>query len=239
MSPRFWEIDFLRGFAIVLMVIFNYAFTLRFFGLFDIENHFFWFWFPRIIASMFIVIAGTSFAISYGKNKDAKKNLKRGMKIFGLGLLITAATFITFPQYTIWFGILHLIGLSAILSVLFVRLGRLNAAFAAAFIAAGIYLGNFRVDTSWLLWLGFQPSGFKTFDYFPLLPWFGAMLIGLFAGNELYMKGKRRYHIFKEPKIAKPVGFLGRHSLLIYLTHQIVLIAALLLLGAVSFQSFV
>ena len=54
---RFWEIDFVRGTAIILMVIFNYAFTLQFFNIIAFNSWLFWSVFPRIGASKFIILA--------------------------------------------------------------------------------------------------------------------------------------------------------------------------------------
>jgi uncharacterized membrane protein len=83
----------------------------------------------------------------------------------------------------------------------------------------------------WLLPLGFQPQEFASFDYFPILPSFGVVLLGIALGNWLYSKGKRAFD-FSEGKnaIAKCPAFFGRHSLIIYLLHQPVIIAVLLLI---------
>ena len=239
---RLWEIDFLRGIAIVLMVIFNYSFTLRFFNIYTIEGgRLYWNLFPRLIASMFISIIGVSLVLSYSrvKNKPKKyiylKYLKRGLGIFGLGLGITLATWLFFPNEFILFGILHLIGISIVLSIPFLKFRKLTLILGSFIIGAGIYLQSFRFDFPYLLWLGFTPKNFYTFDYFPLLPWFGVTLFGLYLGNLFYTNGKRNFKIKDRSKssIVKPFSFLGRHSLLVYLLHQPVLVLILLILGLV------
>ncbi|MCX6818607.1 MAG: heparan-alpha-glucosaminide N-acetyltransferase domain-containing protein, partial [Candidatus Aenigmarchaeota archaeon] len=62
--------------------------------------------------------------------------------------------------------------------------------------------------------------------YFPILPWFGVILIGIFFGNKLYPNAKRSFNIIDLSKfrIIKLLSFLGRHSLFIYLLHQPVII---------------
>jgi uncharacterized membrane protein len=83
----------------------------------------------------------------------------------------------------------------------------------------------------WLFWLGFEPANHVYVDYFPLLPWFGVVLLGIFAGYTLYGRSGRRFGL---PDLSawQPVEILqglGAHSLKIYLIHQPVLFAILLL----------
>jgi uncharacterized membrane protein len=127
------------------------------------------------------------------------------------------------------FGILHLIGASIILAYPFLGLKLPNVALGAACIATGLYLHGFH--NSWLVWLGTRPDFFML-DYWPIFPWFGVMLLGVFAGNALYGdRGKLDASPSARPPSVEPLTFLGRHSLLVYLVHQPILLAALLLLG--------
>jgi uncharacterized membrane protein len=80
----------------------------------------------------------------------------------------------------------------------------------------------------WLLPLGLMPQHFRTADYFPLLPWFGIFLIGICAGNTFYRDGERRFSLrLTATRITRPLAFIGRNSLLIYLVHQPVIIGIL------------
>src|SRR3989338_1352996 len=230
---RFWEIDLLRGVAIVFMVIFNYAFALDYLHIYTITSGWgFWWLFPRVVAGTFILVSGIAAYISYQKKKNSTHRIKRGAVIFGWGLALTAATFLLVPSATIWFGILHLIGLSVMISPLFMKLGRKNLIIGLALALIGFYLNNPIVDTPLLMPLGFLPPNFTTLDYFPLLPWFGVFLIGLFIGEKLYTKGKRRFKI-KEPRF-EIINLFGRHSLFIYLIHQVVLLFVLYSLGLIG-----
>ncbi len=234
MTERFWEIDSLRGFAIVLMIIFNYSFALSFLNIYTIDGGWaYWFLFPRFIASVFISIAGLSLTLFYNVTKSHKKIFFRGFRIFGCGLLITAATFLIFPESFIVFGILHLIGISIILGSLFLKFNKLNLFLGLLLIILGFYLQNFSFDFPWLLWLGFAPNNFYTFDYFPILPWFGFFLLGMYFGNTLYEKGNRKFRIknLSNSLFTRLFSFLGRNSLKIYLLHQPLLIIILLILG--------
>jgi len=240
MRGRFYEIDALRGIAVVMMIIFHFLFDLDFFGVssFNLEKGF-WLVFARITAVIFIFLVGLSLTISYSKAErlgkaSFKKYLKRGLKIFGFGLIISLITFILFPKWVIIFGILHFIGLSIILAYPIVKQkgnkNWLNLLLGIAVIVAGVFLSRLSFDFSYLLWLGLMPSELYTFDYFPLLPWFGVVLLGIFLGNLLY-KDKRLFKIPRLKSRAIPFFcFLGRHSLFIYLLHQPVLSGLILLL---------
>lgn len=251
LNKRFWEIDSLRGIAIVMMVTFHLIFDLYYFGIysFDVHSGLLW-WFARLTAFIFIFLVGVSLSLSYSrtillnKYKSQKnlfyKYLKRGLIIFGYGLIITAITWIFIGEGFIVFGILHLIGISIILEYPFLKQKYINLILGIIFIAVGIYLMSFRFGFYDLLWLGFTPYNFYTLDYFPLLPWLGVVSLGIFLGNMLYENYIRH---FKLPELSKNrliivTGFLGRHSLLIYIIHQPILILILYLLGYLDLNYF-
>jgi len=128
-KERFWEIDFLRGLAIIKMVIFNYSFALFYLGIYTFKEGLM---FPGAAAAVFIFLVGLSLTISYSRVKHKKqketykKYFSRGLKIFGYGILITVITFLTFPEAFVIFGILHFIGISIILGQLFLKFNKLN-----------------------------------------------------------------------------------------------------------------
>ena len=110
---RYWEIDFLRGVAIIMMIVFHAIFDFTFFSSYEIDlQSGFWWLFARITASIFIFLVGISLTLSYSRKKEFSKYLYRGTKIFSWGLVITLVTWIFLSQGFIAFGILHFIGLS-------------------------------------------------------------------------------------------------------------------------------
>ncbi len=249
-NKRFWEIDVLRGLAIIMMISYHLIFDLAYFGIYPMNvSTGFWWIFARTTAFTFLFLVGVSLTLSHtraeklggnhSKNLFAKY-LKRGVKIFSLGLLITLATWLFIPQDFIVFGVLHFIGLAIILEYPFLNKKELNLILGIIFIMLGFVLTFFTVNIPWFLWLGLKPPGFITVDYFPLLPWLGVVSIGLFVGNILYRDYKRR---FKLPDLSHNIlvrifSFLGRHSLLIYLIHQPILIIILYLLGVLDLGNF-
>lgn len=231
---RFWELDSLRGAAVVMMVLFHLIFDLTYFLNYNFQiDSGFWLLFARATAAIFILLVGISLSISYSKDPAKTRLVKRGLKIFGYGLIITAVTWFLFKENFIFFGILHFIGFSIILSTLFLRQNKINLPISAAFILGGFYLSNFRFDFPWLAWLGFEPRTFYTFDYFSVFPWFGLILFGIFFGKHFYGKNKRVFEIKElgHLPIIRQLCFLGRNSLAIYFIHQPILIAILYILG--------
>jgi uncharacterized membrane protein len=236
---RFWEIDSLRGIAITMMIVSNLVTDISYFGISGINIYSgFWLYFARLVVSMFLFLVGLSLTLSYSKVRHLRageirmKYLMRGLKIFGWGLIITFVTLVFLGDDFILFGVLHFIGVAIILSHLLLRYRFLNLLLGILLISAGIFLQGISFDFYWLFWLGLRPTGFFSVDYVPLLPWLGVVLLGLFSGNLLYPEGKRRFalHDLSGNPIIKPLRFLGRNSLLIYLIHQPLLIVLLWLL---------
>ena len=223
MNKRYLEIDLLRGVAVVMMILYHFLFDLDYFNIYRINVlEGFWLYFARLIALIFIFLVGVSLTlVYYRKNYGFLDYFKKGSVVFGFGLLITLATWLFAREGTIIFGILHFIGVSIILGSLFLRFKNLNLVLGGILIGLGFYIKNFIVSYPWLMWLGLKFNNFNTLDYFPLLPWFGVILLGIYFGKLLYPKGKRRFNINLENKY---LSFLGRHSLVIYLLHQPILI---------------
>jgi len=239
-KDRFWEIDFLRGFAIILMVFFHIIYDLNFFSItnFRIYSGII-LYIARLSASIFVVLAGISLSISYSKSKNWLKTndiilkfIKRGLKILFLGVIISVITWFYIPRGFVVFGILHFIGTSIILSLIFIRYRVINIIFGLFFIIVGFYLKSLTFDFNILIPLGFIPNNFWTIDYFPLFPWFGIFLIGISIGNIIYPDFKRKYEIkdLSKKLLVKSFCFLGRNSLLIYFLHQPIIIGIITIL---------
>jgi len=245
LSQRFWEIDFLRGIAIIMMVLYHLLYNLHYFAHYNVNVYSgFWLYFARATATTFIFLVGVSLTISFSKAKkislDEKKlflkYLIRGLKIFSWGLIITLVTWVFLREGCVVFGILHLIGISIILAYPFLRFHSWNLLIGLLLIFSGLYLKGLTFNFSWLVWLGVKPAHFYTVDYFPLLPWFGIVLIGLFFGNLLYPDHSRKFQLsnLSSFSVIKIFCFLGKHSLLIYLIHQPLIIVLLYLFGLVN-----
>lgn len=229
-KDRYWEIDLLRGLAIIAMIIYHIFFDLNFFGVYNFNlNSIFFKIFLYPIGTTFLLLVGISLTLSYNRVKKFLSNRKiiekfifRGSKIFFLGLIITLVTFLFLDDGFVVFGVLHCIGLSILFSTVFLRYKLLNLVFGVLFLGLGIFLQTMTFEFNYLFWLGFIPSNFYTVDYFPVLPWFGFVLIGLAFGNSFYSDYQRKFYI-KDYSYLRSIKFLsliGRNSLLIYFLHQ-------------------
>jgi len=147
-------------------------------------------------------------------------------------VIISVITWFYIPRGFVVFGILHFIGTSIILSLIFIRYRVINIIFGLFFIIVGFYLKSLTFDFNILIPLGFIPNNFWTIDYFPLFPWFGIFLIGISIGNIIYPDFKRKYEIkdLSKKLLVKSFCFLGRNSLLIYFLHQPIIIGIITIL---------
>lgn len=237
-GTRYWEIDALRGTAVVMMVVFHTVFILDFFGVRTAELAAGpWRFFALATATLFIGVAGVSLSVSSARAARrldrrgvALKNLRRGAELFLVGMGISLVTWLLLPGEFILFGVLHCIGLSIVLSPLFLGLGRRNFIPGAILLLLAPLVGRIGGPLA-LAWLGIHPGDFASLDYVPLVPWLGVFLVGMGLGAALYPGGLRGFPAREgEQPALGPVTFLGRHSLPIYLVHVPVILLALALL---------
>lgn len=256
-SPgRYWEIDIWRGIVVITMIIFHLLWNLWFFRVMPdlILYAGFWKYFQRFTACSFVFLAGVSLAIGYQRHPEFSRFLQRGLQVFACGMIFSLAVWLFQIGY-VHFGVLHMIGVSTILAYPLLRFKWLNVfLWLIFFIIGGIFLLpeqvtwwlqflpaetllklSIQVNTSWLVWLGLTPSRYYPVDFFPLFPYFGVVLLGVGVGNLVYKKDGRSFSLPHLSGLApiRLLGFLGSHSLPIYMIHQPVLITILMLLGVV------
>jgi len=238
---RFWEIDTVRGIAIIVMLFIHLLWDLQLLADVDLDlNEPAWHSFIIFGRYLFVLIVGISLNLSYSRWKTKGRSeksilftlLKRGAFIFALGIGITIATYLFDPKYTIYFGALHMIGLSILFSYPFLRYPKIDLPLAVLFLITGMLMDTIEIGNPSLVWLGITSEEFRSVDYFPLLPGFGFVLLGNFIGNLLYPGFRRRFTLADLSKM-RSVGFIsgcGRNTLWIYLVHQPILAGSVILL---------
>lgn len=221
-------IDGLRGFALCLMLVYHLAFDLVWFRVIraDFNNDPFWLGLRGIIVALFLALVGVSLVLAHRAHPGLGAFWRRVAIIAACAVLVSTASYLTFRQTFITFGILHCIALSSVLAWPLVRhpLPALIAGIAIVAIGVGLRLAFF--DVPWLNWVGMMTHKPATEDYVPLVPWLGVVLIGVAAGGWL---ARNEYRTLQPLSRAAPawLNWLGRHSLLVYMVHQPVLLGLL------------
>lgn len=211
-KKRIWEIDFLRGIALILMVVFHIVFDMSDIYKYPVYyDRGFFYYVGKASAILFMLVSGVSCSLS-------RSNVKRGVKILGIAMIITMVTHLYDADLGIKFGILHFLGICMILYPLFKPMkGYLLILLATSIIIVGNIFAGITVHNELLFPIGLTTSTFSSSDYYPLLPWMGVFLYGVFAGRTLY---SNRKSLFGFEMMDNPVMMLGRHTLLVYIIHQ-------------------
>lgn len=221
-AVRLVEIDFFRGIAILLMIIFHTVFDLAFYYNWPLDYlDGFWYYLGKASAVLFMLISGVSSVLS-------RNPVRRGLTVLAAGLLITAATYVYSPAVYIRFGILHLLGIGMLTAPLFSRCTPLLPGLTGtAVIVIGNKLSQLTATTAFLIPFGIKPTSFTSLDYYPLFPWLGLVLLGSAAGKLLYAENRPLWPSAASSRPVCWLSTLGRRSLLIYLVHQPILLAIL------------
>ncbi|KAB1076291.1 heparan-alpha-glucosaminide N-acetyltransferase [Methylobacterium planeticum] len=184
----------------------------------------------HLIAGAFLLLVGLGLVLMNGRGVRVRPTGLRFLRIGGGALLITAATFLAFPDSYIFFGILHCIAVSSLLALPFLFLPAAVTALAAALVIAAPHLvAHPLLDAPALYFLGLGARVPQTNDYVPLFPWFGLVLAGVALGRVGLpaLAGSRLGAWRPAGRTGRLAARAGRHSLAIYLVHQPLLLALL------------
>lgn len=227
MSQRLQSVDALRGLAIALMIAYHFCYDLTYFGFarFDFFNDPFWLHSRTFILSLFLLVAGISLSLATRDGVRPRPYLKRLGIIAGCAALISVTSYLMFGPRWIFFGVLHFIAVASVLGLAFVRRPRTALLCGIVLIALDRVFAHPLFDQTALQWLGLMTHKPPTEDYVPLIPWFGAVLIGIALGHAFRPRTARPLHSDAAP--ARLLAIAGRHSLLIYMLHQPLLMALL------------
>ncbi len=223
-DDRLIALDLARTLAIICMVIFHFTFDLAMFGHipFDTMMQPFWYYFARAIAGTFLFLSGVSLWLAHGHGIRWPAFWTRFAKVAAAAVLVTVASIWFVPGGTIWFGILHAIAAASLLGLVALRLPwPVTLALAAAIFAAAWGPRFAALDPLWLVWTGLAEQRPMMGDYVPMIPWAAPTLAGVAFAKamrvELWPRRAASAWLHR-------LTFPGRHSLVIYLIHQPVLI---------------
>ncbi len=240
---RVMELDFLRGFAIIMMILHHFIYDLRYIFELDVfawqETYFFSHILRPPFVFIFLFVSGVCCTFS-------KSNFLRAVKLIVVALIFSAVFYafseIMETRMYVIFNVLHLLGLG---TILYAGISRAEVKFK--FIDSNkIYLFLIVI----LLWLYYPLSkieesksiilatihenfakGIGMGDYMPIVPWLGLFFFGVLFGRLYYTERKTLFP--NAPKAIKsafiPFEFIGRNSLAIYIFHQPVMLGILYL----------
>ena len=241
--PHYGLLDTVRGVCILSMVAYHGMYDLV--DIFGLPSAWYtglpgYIW-QQSICWTFILLSGMCWQLS-------RRHVKRGLLLVGCGAAITLITWLVMPSQRILYGVLNLLGLSALLLIPLDKVFRKIPAWAGLVGALLLFaltknvsrgslgfeglvlcrLPRWLYATDLLAVVGFPSPSFWSTDYFPLLPWFFLFCAGYFLWR-LLDKSPRAKELLR-PGL-RPLSFLGRHSLVIYLIHQPALMAVFSVLG--------
>lgn len=243
-KPRYSLLDLIRGLALVSMMAYHASWDLVYlFGVdwpwYHSEGAFLW---QQATCWTFILLSG--FCAPMGRSR-----YKRGLTVFACGWIITLVMKLFMPATPNLFGILVFLG-SAMMIVHALRgvLAKLPP-LPGAWLSFLTFIGLRWINRGTIGWgrltltlpeglyrndftafLGFPYSGFRSTDYFALLPWFFLFLTGYF----IYRLAEKKGWLAHLPDLQLPVlNLLGRYSLYVYMAHQPVIYGILWLVFSV------
>lgn len=230
---RLYTLDAIRGFTIISMVVFHICYDLQFLqgkSLLFFQAPFIDIW-RASISWVFLVIAGVSCSLS-------RNNLYRALRYGLLAFAIWLATTLAAVDAAINFGIIFCMAASTLIAWLIeqtilakhwhyiqlvacIMLFLLCLSLPAGFVGIGqiklMMLPRCLYQSEWLSWLGFPGPHFVSGDYYPLLP-YGLLYV---AGAHLGRQWKKsEYPEWLSRYRCKPLEWIGRHPLQIYILHQ-------------------
>lgn len=207
-------------------------------------------WIGRTRDIVQVIALCVFFGLCGGSTIFSRDNLSRAIKTFLAAAVITLGTFLAVRldiidgENLITFGVLHMLSFATLIvssvyavTRLFGKRGDLVFFILSLLFAGGIFLADHLISAAnvspnpWLMFLHFDFCDFYGGDYFALIPYLGYAFVGAAVVTLLYGGGKSLL-----PKADgawnRPFRFVGKHTLLVVIIHQVVNILLLSLVTA-------
>ena len=225
-AKRFFEIDFIKGFATIFMIIFHFFYLMYFMDIvkFEIKQGILHMM-AKISHTIFILMVGVNSAISYNKFREKNKKLyekdkssfnnqyigkvaKRALFLLLAGFTMTVLSYLGFGNLFVKFGIFHFVGVALLLAIPIV-----HSKFLA--LAVTLFIGIIHVlsktarlqaffstqcqNIPFICFVsGVYNIKFSSLDHFSIIPYFALVTFGIFLGHLLYTDRKRKFLNEKE-----------------------------------------
>ena len=228
-------VDIARGVAITQMIAYHFCYDLNYFKWIHVAltRDAPWIAWGTAIVTQFLFLVGVSLSLRGSGNglhsPTRARFWKRWGQIVFCAALVSGASWWTFGQRWIWFGVLHFVAVAQLLLRGAAHWGRVNLAFGVIVLAMGTLLQFSIFDTNALSWIGFAPNKPRTEDFVPLFPWLGVVLLGIGAADLWQQSDAPWAHALRHSgaKGWRWITLLGRWPLTVYMLHQPLLFGAL------------
>jgi len=214
-NTRDSALDLMRGIAIIMMIAFHFIWDLNAqfeFNKNPLETVVGEVW-RYLIVFLFLSAVGISLVITHSKQLILTKFFKRLAFLGAAVITISASTYFIYPEFWIYFGILHLIWVSSVIAIFFVNRPLMSLLIAALIIISSIF-DQPSLSFIYFFFKPYLPSA--SLDFYPLFPWLSFVFIGIYLGHYPYYQKIFTLRL-------NWLEVMGKHALIIYLTHQIVL----------------
>lgn len=218
---RIWELDALRGFCILCVIVIHFLFDLVYF--LGLKIHFspLYLFVQQYGGVIFVVLSGVCITLG-------SRSARRGAIVVACGMVITLVTWGMYRlgmadrSIVIWFGVLHLLGVCMLVYPLFRKLPTVGLlGLGLLMVVMGYRFAGLHVESPYLFVFGLTTEDFASGDFFPLLPHLGWYLLGICAGRTFYREKVTRFPgVNADFFLIRFFCFCGRQSLWIYLVHQ-------------------
>lgn len=230
-KQRIWELDALRGFCILCVIVVHLIVDLQDFLGLQLNLPPLYQFIQSYGGIIFVILSGVCITLG-------SRSLRRGLIVFTCAMGVTLVTWamvqlgMAGPGVIIRFGVLHLLGVCMLVYPLFKKLPTpALAPLAVCLVVLGYVFRTVQVEAGWLFPLGLTAPGFSSADYFPLLPHLGWFLLGVVLGRTFYADKTTRFpQVNADFFLIRFFCFCGRQSLWIYLAHQPVMFGVIQLI---------
>lgn len=260
---RIWELDFIRGVCIILMVMDHLFYSLSYiFSEAWLASGNDWaiktiqfaqrYFTSDLRASIRPLVLWAFFLICGISSSFSRSNIKRGIQLVVVALVITLGTqlieqHLNFSNIVIRFGVIHMLAVSILVwsMIDLILRDRYKTAVACFGLGIALIILNINFDyffkdivvdnnnyafihTSLLT----SRQGVYSADYFPLLPHMAKFMIGAALGPILYKNKKTLMPFLDYFRWYRPINFLGRNTLIIFILHQPIITSLIALISA-------
>lgn len=254
-KARVYLIDTVRGILIIYVVYYHFMYDLN-----DILGHNIPYLYSKWFSTIRDIMSGSLIFISGISCNFSRNNIKRGARTILVALALSIVTLVVMPEQTIIFGILHLLGIMMVVYGVFqlafdVRKGEayndremsrravLMCLFIFLFVfSRDIYYGYVRLAAvtltlpralygSFPMYIMGFAGPYVSADYYPVIPWGFLFLAGAMVGYIFKKEGLPRF-LYKN--FCRPLAFIGRHTMFVYIVHQPLLLGIFMLVNALK-----